>query len=66
MTDMKSAQQTNSILKNKTTILSTQKMGESESLKFDKFMKCYNSGVYYTYRSQAHSKLWFVHKPHVK
>ena len=52
---MKSAQQTNSILKNKTTILSTQKMGESESLKFDKFMKCYNSGVYIIHIDLKHT-----------
>lgn len=45
MTDIKLAQQTNSILKNKTWTLSTQKMRESESLKFDKFMKCYNLSV---------------------
>lgn len=42
MTDMKSAQQTNSVFKNKNTTVSTQKMEKSESLKFDKFMKCYD------------------------
>lgn len=44
MTGMKSAQQTNSILRNKTTTLSTQEE-KHLSLKFDKFMSCYNLKV---------------------
>lgn len=65
MTDTKSAQQNNSIFKNKNTTLSTQKMGESESKiwQIDEMLQFGN--LFYTYISQAHSKLWFVHKPHV-
>lgn len=63
MTETKSAQQTNSILKNKTTTVCTQR-GKSESLKLD---KCYNLKVIMYMRVCVyHSTLRFVHNPHVK
>lgn len=65
MTDMKSAQQTNCIFKNKNTTLSTQKMGESESLKYDKVMRCYNSEICFIHTYLKHTAN-SVHKPHVK
>lgn len=66
MTGMKSAQQTNSSVKNKPTRFNHTKVDkQSESLQVEKSMKCYNWKHWHTHTPQPHSTLTCPH-PHVK